>query len=761
MLLAGGLLSLVTLLSLTQPLPRLDQLLQDSARAALAPPPSDDIVIVAIDETSLAALGRPPWRRAVHAELVRRIAAQSPRCIGLRLELSGPDADHPGDDAVLARAMRDSGCVVLPMAVRALAPQQLQEGLPAPILAAAAAGIGHTHLAFDQDGVARSVYLHEGFAGRMVPHFALALRDAAAGHATPALPPRDASPPGPWLRRDQQAILFTRGPERFRTVSYVDVLDGRVPSDVFRDRYVLVGPTAPSLGDVHANTSPDVPGLMPGVEIFANVLQSLTEGRPVVIATPWQDLLFNVVPLIVALLGVLWLRPVAVVGLIGAMLALQLGIHLGRPAIGVLFAPAAGVTGLLLLYPLWSLMRLSATVRYLRRGSTEVLRDVGRRPPALPRLPGDFLDRQMEAARAAVDSMRDMHRFVRDGIDHLPDATMTLDTRGRVVLANAAALGYWGLGAPALVGADAHALAAGIRRSTTGAPMLPPGALGGNGLQPILGEGIDLQGRSLLLRCVPFFNADNAHAGWMMSLVDISEMRRAQGQRDEALRFISHDAREPAAAILTLLELARQRPDALSREALLANIERKARCALELADDFVSLARAEAERFRPEVLDLVALVHHAIDDAWALARQRQVRVTLAASPDEAPCIADRMLLGRALANVLGNALKFSPPGADLACSVGERDGHWLVSVRDRGPGIPVALQSKLFQPFQRLHETERPEVHGVGLGLLLVRAVMQRHGGRVEIDSAEGAGCTVTLVLPQPTAAEREALASE
>lgn len=452
LMLAISLLSLVTFLSLTQPLPRVDRLLQDSARAALAPPPSEDIVIVAIDERSLAAIGRWPWRRSIHAELVRRIAAGSPKCIGLNLMLAGPHLSHPDDDAALARAMHDSGCVVLPMSVSAPAPQRLHERLPEPMLAQAAAGIGHTHLAIDQDGVVRSLYLHEGFPGRMRPHFALALQQAAEGRAEPPLP-RMSFAHQPSLRADQQVLLFANGPGRFKTVSYVDVLGGKVPPDVIAGRYVLVGPTAPSLGDVHANTSPDVPGLMSGVEIFANVLQSLTDGRPVVIAKPWQDLLFNLVPLVIALLGVLWLRPLGVVAVIGAMLALQLCIHLGRPSVGVLFAPAAGVAGLLLLYPLWSLMRLSTAVRYLSRGTADILHDLGRLPSAeQQRFTGDFLDRQMEMTRAAVDGMRDMHRFLRDGIDHLPDATMILEPRGRVILANSAALTYWNRDAAEVIG---------------------------------------------------------------------------------------------------------------------------------------------------------------------------------------------------------------------------------------------------------------------------------------------------------------------
>lgn len=764
LLLAAALVCTVTVLTLTQPMPRVDRLLQDTVSAALAPTPSADIVVIAIDEKSIAAIGRWPWRRALHAELLRRIAAQSPRCIGLDLLLTEPDATHPLDDAVLAEAMLDSGCVVLPMALGDGARREL---LPIPTLAAAATGMGHAHLPIDQDGIVRGVYLREGFPGRAWPHFALALRDAADAHAgrrppldQPGLgtPPDAAAAPSPWLRGAHEMIVFTRGSVRFATYSYIDVLRGKVPADAFRGRHVLVGATAPGLGDAHAVSAPRSPGLVPGVFVFANVLQAVLGDHGVVAAEPWQDLLFNLVPLTVALAGVLWLRPFGVIALVAAMLAFQLGIHMARSVIGVQFEPAAGFAGLLLVYPLWSLMRLSAAIRYLRRGTEELWSDLGGPAPHAQRHVGDFLDRQMAATWDAARRMRDVHRFVRDGLDQLPDATITLNTVGGVVLANLAALAYWQRSTAEMLGQDAHALMAGIRWCTTGAPMMPGGALLGS-LDPIVGEGEDPQGRILLLRCVPFFDAGNEHAGWMVSLVDVTEMRRAQSQRDEALRFISHDAREPSAAILTILELARTRPDSMADGKLLQRIERHARTGLELADGFVNLARAEAEPFRPDVLDLVALLQQTIDDAWAHARQRHVRVLLVGSLDEALCIADRSLLTRALSNVLSNALKYSPPGFDLRCGVAGAGRHWRISVQDQGPGIAPELQSQLFQPFHRLHHEGHPEVHGVGLGLLLVRTVVQRHGGTIEIDSAADAGCTVTLVLPKPTVVELDALA--
>lgn len=765
LLLTAGLVALVTLLTLTQPMPRFDRILQDNARADMRQPPSQDIVIVAIDGASMAAIGRWPWRRALHAELLRRIAADDPRCIGLDLLLTEPDQAHPHDDTVLAAGIADAGCVVLPMALQSRGLQSNAELLPVPVLADAASAIGHAHLSIDEDGIVRSVYLREGFAGRTWPHFALALQQAADAYgrdlAMPTAPDPHTSPapgPGAWLRGAHEVVIFTDGTPPFPTVSYIDVLRGTVPAGTFRDRYVLVGSTATGLGDNYATSAPKPTGLMPGVEIFASVLQGLTSDRRVVVASPWQDLAYNLTPMVVALLGLLWLRPIAVVALICAMLALRLGLHNTRPWVGIQFAPAAGFLGLMLVYPLWSLMRLTAALRYLRWGTEQLNEALDGLPVARPpRLAGDFLDRQMAATSAAGLRMRDLHRFVRDGIDHMADATLVLDRGGSVFIANLASARHWKTSASALVGQDAHVLLADLRWRTTGDPMVPPGALRAPTLEPILGEGEDAAGRILLLRCVPFFDARNQHAGWMGALVDITRMRNAQSQRDEALRFISHDIREPSASILTALELARTRPDVLAGKALLDRIERHARTGLELADGFVNLARAEAQPFRAEVLDLVALLQQAMDSAWATARKKQVQLQLITTLEEAPCLADRSLLTRALTNVLSNALKYSPHGAALPCIVAARDGAWALSVKDHGPGIAPELQSQLFQPFHRLHRESHPEVHGVGLGLLLVRTAVQRHGGTIEIDSAADAGCTVTLVLPHPPAADIEA----
>ena len=516
---------------------------------------------------------------------------------------------------------------------------------------------------------------------------------------------------------------------------------------------MLVGTATGSLiDDLYTTESPTLRNRVPGVTALADALESLVTDRHVHVANDAQNLAFNLIPLAIALLGLLWLRPLGVIALIVLLLFAREALLVAQPWLELRLAPVAGHVGLLLVYPLWSLMRQTAALHFLQRGAHDLNTVLAGMPvPDATDYSGDYLDRQIAATAAAVKRVRNLHRFVRDGVNHLPDATLVLNRKGVVFSANVAAGKHWNMGTDKLVGQDAHQLLAGIRARGNQLPMIVPGALSAREPAPILGEGEDAQGRNVLLRCVPFLDAGNTYAGWMVAIVDITRLRRVQSQREEALRFISHDIREPSASILTVIELARAQPTLLPQDVLLQRIERHARTGLELADGFVNLARAEAQPFNAELLDLVGLLDAAADTAWASAQARGVRVRSDVALDEALCLGDRSLLPRALSNVMSNALKYAPRGSTVTCQIAERGAHWAVSIRDEGPGIPLELQSQLFKPFHRLQREAHPEVQGVGLGLLLVRTIAHRHGGKVEIESAENAGCKVTLLLPKPT----------
>lgn len=753
--LAAVLLALVAWLSPPESLGRANNLVQDAGLRLVSRPPHPDIVLVAIDDPSIATIGRWPWRRALHAELIARISAQNPRVIGMDVLFNEADLDYPEDDLLLTDAIRRSGRVVLPVLRRGYGPTSNATDLPWPPFAQAAADLGHVHVAPDGDGVVRSLYLHEGPAAVPWHHFSMALQCVAQARQAGAAPcPRPPLPAdaAPWEHTEHTLIAYAGGPSQFPTYSYIDVLRGAVAADAFRGKYVLVGAAASGLGDMFATPVSQQSRLMPGVEVVAHVLDARLSGEQIVPASRTQGTLFNLVPMAAALLALLLMGPLAALltsaGL--ALATLLLSVCLPWWA-GLQFAPAAALAGLVLAYPLWSWRRLSAAAHFLRL-EMENLQQQGL-SMRLRKRPGDsadFLERRINAVERASRQLRDLHHFVSESLQQLPSPSLVCDPEGLILLANRAAREHLGGDAlppeHSLQGQSVVDLLADLVHGGSRQPLITQEHLRNRSL-PEHSEGSDAQGRSLLVQCKPF--TDLANAGWLLTLVDLTDMRRALQQRDQAMNFISHDIRAPNASILTLLEMQRAYPGRMAGDELLLRIERYAQASLGMAESFVQLASAQAQEYHMAPLDLVALLAETTDDLWALARDRQVDLRITTAPETALCVGDRALLRRALANVINNAIKFSPEGSVVQCAIAERGPHWVVSVRDQGPGIAPELQGQLFTPYQRLHDRSHPTVHGVGLGLALVSTVVQRHGGSLEVDSDTGRGAEFRLVLPR------------
>ena len=755
-LLAAGLLLLVGLLGAWQSLLRVDHLVQDATTGLQKRPPHPDIVVVAIDERSIAAIGRWPWRRALHAELLRQISLQEPQAIGMDILFTEEDTVNPVDDTLLANAIRSSGRVVLPVMMQTRGTVE-QAVPPIPALASAAQTLGHVHLDIDADGITRRVFMLEGLPDHLWPHFSRAMLDTAgrskalihSPHAV-SVPP-DKAALAQWQRQDREVISFAGGQGHFPTLSYVDVLRGDIPAQSLRGKLVLVGATAVGIGDIFATPANDQKRLMPGVEISAHVLDGILQGRHVVDASMAQNQALNLLVVAAGLLGLWWLGPLSGLLLVAALIVLLVGwVAVAPLAVGVQFQLSAGLAGLALMYPLWSWRRLNAAADYLGTELARLAQEPSPLPPAAyTRHTSDFLDRRIDAVESASTQLRDLQNFVSDSLQQLPDATMVLDTQGLVLIANSTAAKHFGaVDSLALRALDAHQLLRDVVSVASRQPALVPGALLQS--EPIQGEVEDYQGRMLLLKCVPFRNSGNVHTGWLLTLVDLTDARATQNQRDQALRFISHDIRAPQASILTLMELHRTHPGMMTEEELIQRVEHQARSALALAESFVYLTHAQSQEYTFEEVDLTILLEGVVDEAWALASERKIHVAITQNgPESAICHADPVLVRRALANILNNALKYGPAGSEVTCFVQERATSWAVSIHDAGPGINAENQALLFKPFQRLHQQSHPEIKGMGLGLTFVATVLHRHGGTIEIDSGKGAGCTFTVVLPR------------
>lgn len=294
--------AIVTLLVLSGLTWRADAWLYDQFSRHVPRAADDRIVVVAIDEKSLSELGRWPWSRRVHAQLIDRLGAAGARGIALDILLSEPALFDPEGDALLAQALSKSGKVVLPVFAEA---EHLNgpavELMPIPEFAASAASLGHVDMALDADGVARSVFLRAGLGSPHWPSLALALsqtgsetgsRQDLPGLRNPDLAQASALQ---WVRDHRVLIPFVDPPNAFQTVSYSDVLNGRIPLAQLRGRWVLVGLTAAGMGNPlpMPGWSANAPRVS-GVDYQANVLNMMVRDEAIVPLTPLAHVLLSI-----------------------------------------------------------------------------------------------------------------------------------------------------------------------------------------------------------------------------------------------------------------------------------------------------------------------------------------------------------------------------------------------------------------------------------------------------------------------------------
>jgi signal transduction histidine kinase len=208
--------------------------------------------------------------------------------------------------------------------------------------------------------------------------------------------------------------------------------------------------------------------------------------------------------------------------------------------------------------------------------------------------------------------------------------------------------------------------------------------------------------------------------------------------------------RSPQASILALLELQSEAESALPQAELFARIEKASRRTLGLADNFVQLARAESHEYRFEEIDFQDILLDATDEMWTQANGKQIKLVTDIPEGEYPVWVDRGLMTRAIVNLVTNAINYSPPDTTIRCvlRLASATAQILCHVIDQGSGIPEADQSRLFRRFQRLSQVERARHDGIGLGLVFVKTVVERHLGSINFSSAVSSGTTFTLALP-------------
>ncbi|HEX5362248.1 MAG TPA: ATP-binding protein [Fluviicoccus sp.] len=360
----------------------------------------------------------------------------------------------------------------------------------------------------------------------------------------------------------------------------------------------------------------------------------------------------------------------------------------------------------------------------------------------------DVVEQQMELQHAldAVRELNEQRVRLYAIFESVAEGIMIIDDRGIIENFNPALLEMFGYNAIELPGQSAEVLIPGLLSEHSVLEYA------GSRLKDNHHEGRRRNGEFFPLEISASRMTIDASVRFTVVLNDVSERRQMERMKNEFISTVSHELRTPLTSIRGALGLVLGKAsEGLAPKArqLLENASRNSERLTLLINDILDLERIESGRmefvFAP--LDLVQAVRQAIVSNEGYAARHNVLLQLGTAPAEAPVQGDEHRLAQVFANLISNAVKYSPPGATVSLDITRQGPQWRVSVSDQGRGIPEAFRNRIFQRFAQADASDTRDKGGTGLGLSITKAIVERHDGHIDYLSSPS-GTTFFFTLP-------------
>jgi signal transduction histidine kinase len=227
--------------------------------------------------------------------------------------------------------------------------------------------------------------------------------------------------------------------------------------------------------------------------------------------------------------------------------------------------------------------------------------------------------------------------------------------------------------------------------------------------------------------------------------------RRTERLKDEFFALVSHELRTPLTSICGYLELLREDEPDPDRQRFLGVMDRNAQRLQRLVGDLLFAAQVELGRLTLNActVDLHTVVATAVEAARPRADHQKTKLVARLEPVP-PVAGDPDRLGQAVDNLLSNAIKYTPPDGQIEVTLTASPTGAVIEISDTGLGIPEDQRARLFDRFFRAPDAVERAIPGVGLGLTIVKAIVEGHGGTISLTSEEGRGSSFRIELPVP-----------
>lgn len=353
------------------------------------------------------------------------------------------------------------------------------------------------------------------------------------------------------------------------------------------------------------------------------------------------------------------------------------------------------------------------------------------------------------AAQAAIaienarlfESIRQEKEKLSTVIGEMAEGTVLLDAEGRIILVNRAAQTL--LGGMALEGTlwSAQEVAFDVR-STLGETPVQAVELVRKAQPPLILAGV----------MSPIYDDNGKSSGFLIVFANVTEERREAQLKSNFLALVSHKLKTPLVSLRGFTPLLLEKPEELNpfQKTAIEAIDRNSQQLASLVDKLTSYSALEGALTLNKALHpMASLIEIALSDLGPFLRQMPTEIVQDRLMEMPAIAVDKLWMKDALRNLLENAIKFNPKAPRRITIRGRVEGSsLLVRIEDNGPGIPSEEQEKIFQKFYQIETHFTGQVQGMGLGLALVKRVVEAHGGRVSVQSSLGQGSTFTVQLP-------------
>lgn len=717
---------------------------------------SRNIIIIAIDDKTLEKLGRWPLRRLHYTSLLKWLREAD--MVAFDIIMAEPSEDDPA----LEEAVRQHGRVVLPIVI------DDRMAITYSVINLAHDHTGHIHLEQGIDGVVREVYHTLLYKNRSLPSFTSAIYENAFGKTfRRTTHERSQGQKVNITQLDRMNINYCGGPGTFERISLSDVLEGIYPPSYFKNRICLVGLTATGVAEILLTPFSQERKGTPGIEVHANILNTLLIGNGIRVAPYWMK----------------WLSAV-LLGLLSFLCFLRVSELWTAILVSVMFPCIAAVTCMLFsVFNVWvapSIFFFTIlcvfTISYAFKFNDAVIR----------------LDR---AYMTVTPHLRwhegpDSREQVKQGVKGLltpggvySKAQVLADITGQLIF-------------------EKQLTDTAIFSDVQGVLLFGPGRMSvlANNLAGTLCKenSLDMASIDAFMKGMPNFMVDKIdadstleklysgdhHVTFSVSFLspektffkvdassltiqgkryplfvfsDITTIKELEILKGHVVSLVSHEIKTPLASIQGYSEMLFETLEGEMKE-YAAIVQKESGRLIRFLNTFLDISRIEEGRqpVRTASVVLSDVVREVAHELKVFAEENGITISTEIPGEISPVMIDRDLTKQCLINLVENAIKYSPPGREVILKLTEEIEHIRADTIDHGIGIREEEADMVFEKFYRASSDDTKHIQGSGLGLTFVREAVSAQGGKVSVVSRYGEGSKFSVIFPKKK--EREAI---